>query len=228
MERKFNKAVTFSYDDGVLSDEKLASIFNRYGMKCSFNLNSGLYPTEPFIYDNHFTVYRHKSAVQPFYRGHEICMHGTKHLNPVGLSDAELDIEFRDDKTALERAFGTEIIGGAYAYGAYDDHAVEYLRNLGIRYCRTVEASRSLQVTGDLLKLKPTCHHKEEALFDLIDEFLKTEADTPQILYIWGHAYEFDGDENWERIEKACSLLAGKPDVLYGTNTEVFRYFGLI
>ena len=36
------KAVTFSYDDGVTQDQRLIEIFNRYNLKCTFNLNSGL------------------------------------------------------------------------------------------------------------------------------------------------------------------------------------------
>ena len=35
------KAITFSYDDGVTQDERLISLFNKYGLKCTFNLNSG-------------------------------------------------------------------------------------------------------------------------------------------------------------------------------------------
>jgi len=33
------KAVTFSYDDGVIEDKKLVEIFDRYGMKATFNFN---------------------------------------------------------------------------------------------------------------------------------------------------------------------------------------------
>ena len=36
------KAVTFSYDDGVTQDIRLIEIFNRYGLRATFNLNSGL------------------------------------------------------------------------------------------------------------------------------------------------------------------------------------------
>ena len=36
------KAVTFSYDDGVMQDIRLIEIFNRYGLRATFNLNSGL------------------------------------------------------------------------------------------------------------------------------------------------------------------------------------------
>ena len=38
-EGKF-KAVTFSYDDGVKADIRLASIFNQCGLKGTFNINT--------------------------------------------------------------------------------------------------------------------------------------------------------------------------------------------
>lgn len=36
------KAITFSYDDGVTQDRRLVELFNRYGVKGTFNLNSEL------------------------------------------------------------------------------------------------------------------------------------------------------------------------------------------
>lgn len=36
------KALTFSYDDGVTQDIRLIELFNKYGMKATFNLNSEL------------------------------------------------------------------------------------------------------------------------------------------------------------------------------------------
>ena len=40
--KEFRKALTFSYDDGVRQDERLLALFNAYGMKATFNLNSAL------------------------------------------------------------------------------------------------------------------------------------------------------------------------------------------
>ena len=37
------KAVTFSYDDGVQQDKRLIEILDRYSIKCTFNINSGLF-----------------------------------------------------------------------------------------------------------------------------------------------------------------------------------------
>ena len=40
--KQYRKALTFSYDDGNEADVRLVSLLNTYGMKCTFNLNSGL------------------------------------------------------------------------------------------------------------------------------------------------------------------------------------------
>ena len=37
------KAITFSYDDGVTQDQRLIAMLNHYGMKATFNLNSGFF-----------------------------------------------------------------------------------------------------------------------------------------------------------------------------------------
>lgn len=34
------KAVTFSYDDGVIQDRRLAELFDKYGLKGTFNFNN--------------------------------------------------------------------------------------------------------------------------------------------------------------------------------------------
>ena len=36
------KALTMSYDDGKVQDRRLIDIFNKYGIKGTFNLNYGL------------------------------------------------------------------------------------------------------------------------------------------------------------------------------------------
>ena len=35
------RAMTFSYDDGVLQDKRLIEMFDKYGVKGTFNLNYG-------------------------------------------------------------------------------------------------------------------------------------------------------------------------------------------
>ena len=41
-----SKVLTLSYDDGPVQDIRLIQIFDRYGIKATFNLNSGCYLPE--------------------------------------------------------------------------------------------------------------------------------------------------------------------------------------
>ena len=38
-----HKVLTFSYDDGKLEDRRLVEIFNKNGLRGTFNLNTGIY-----------------------------------------------------------------------------------------------------------------------------------------------------------------------------------------
>lgn len=63
------QALTFSYDDGTVHDRRLVEIFNRFGMKGTFNLNSGV------VADNRVLPDEYKEL----YQGHEIACHGLTH-----------------------------------------------------------------------------------------------------------------------------------------------------
>ena len=65
-------------------------------------------------------------------------------------------------------------------------------------------------------------HHFEwEELFRLGEEFLALKTDTPKVFYIWGHSYEFDIRQEWDRFEKFCALISHADDIYYGTNAEI-------
>ena len=52
--------------------------------------------------------------------------------------------------------------------------------------------------------------------------FLGAPADRPQLLYIWGHAYEFDIRNDWDTFDRVLAGIAGREDVCYCTNSEAF------
>ena len=45
-----------------------------------------------------------------------------------------------------------------------------------------------------------------------------------KLFYVWGHSFEFDRDDNWQRIHDICDILAGKEDIWYATNLEICEY----
>lgn len=223
------KAVTLSYDDGVESDKKLLDILNKYHIKCTFNLNSGIQEYANVWNCKGFDVHRMDTDnLKQLYAGHEIAVHGAKHLWPSKIEDnAELKTEFFDDAVALEALFDKRMQGMAYAFGDYNDRVVEYLKGIGLKYGRTTKSNFSFDLQTDLLRFEPTCHHNAENLMDLAKQFVESKPDKPQIFYLWGHSYEFDVGNNWEIIEEFCKYISNREDIFYGTNTEVFEYYNL-
>lgn len=221
--RKYRKALTFSYDDGIEQDRKLVEIFNKYGMKATFNLNTGIQtPESNFEIEGVYINRMKQEGLEELYKGHEIATHGLTHAAPTGMTKEQLDEEFLTDMSNIERIYGTYPVGMAYAYGCVDDEVVKYLKSIGIKYGRTVEASHSFEIPKEPLKLKATCHHDDDMLFELAEKFLKAEPkENEQILfYVWGHSYEFDVNNNWDRMEEFCKMMSGKADIFYGTNRE--------
>ena len=41
---------------------------------------------------------------------------------------------------------------------------------------------------------------------------------------MWGHSFEFERNNNWERLEAICETLADKDDIWYATNMEIYEY----
>ena len=219
---KYKKAITFSYDDGVEQDLKLLEIFKRYNIKATFNVNTALDAnTDSWMYKDLEVKRLNLNENIKAYEGHEIAVHTLTHPNLCELEEITLQEELLKDRENIEKLFGKKPMGMAYPYGAYSNNVVNKLSEYGFKYARTVEASHSFDVQTDLLRFKPTCHHDDEKLFEMAERFLDMKADTPQIFYIWGHAYEFEGNRNWDRIEELCRMVSGREDIFYGTNEEV-------
>lgn len=225
----FMKAVTFSYDDGVTQDQRLIDIFDRYGLKCTFNINSGLLGKANSLIREDVTVAHVKPRaceVKNIYKGHEIAAHTLTHPCLCNLPDEEVVRQVEEDRVALSELAGYEVVGMAYPGGGtnYDARVVRVIReHTGIRYARTIISNNSFELQDDLLQFRPTVyHHKSiDALFEVGKRFLAAAASTPQILYVWGHAYEFDIHNTWSRFEDFCRMISGHPDIFYGTNREV-------
>ena len=162
------------------------------------------------------------------YKGHEIAVHTLTHPDLTKYDDETIYNEVLLDKENLERMFDCKIEGMAYPYGTYNEHIVEILKDCGIKYARTVHSMGEPAKPSDLLVLRPTAHHSEEGLMSIIEDFLAQDSakmEEPKMLYIWGHSYEFEVRQNWDYIEKICSMVANKEDVFYGTNAQVLRAF---
>lgn len=225
-----NKAVTFSFDDGVVQDRRFVGILNKYGLKGTFNLNSAKlgYHSAGREVNGRTVDY---SKVEPYeirelYRGHEIASHTLGHPDLTELTDYNVVRQVEEDRLLLSKLAGYEVVGFAYPYGAYDERVINLIkRNTGIKYARGVGSPRPLDFAlSDLYAYQPTAYFANtEYLFRVAKELIECKADTPKLLYVWGHTYELDeGKIEWDTFEEFCKLVSGRGDIFYGTNAEIF------
>lgn len=223
------KAVTLSYDDGVTQDFRFVELINKYNLKCTFNLNSGLMGKSGVLKRDCGRVSHYKitaADAKTLYEGHEVAAHTLTHPHLPLLPDEEILQQVNEDRLALSELMGYEIVGMAYPGGGvnHDERVAKLIEErTPLRYARTILNADSFDPQEDLFRLKPNvCHIQWDRLWEMGRRFVEMEADTPQIFYIWGHSYEMDyTPESWMKLEEFFQFISGRSDIFYGTNKEV-------
>lgn len=211
-----SKTLTMSYDDGRIHDKRLVEIFNKYGIKGTFHLNSGWMDPE--------LVKMREEAVK-LYEGHEIATHSLTHPTLTRLSDTALVTEILEDRKNLEKLTGRIIRGHSYPNGAYNENVKQILKSLGIVYARAVSSTNDFEMPEDFMEWHPTCHHSAPDLMEKAKWLVEfNKAQYLKLFYVWGHSYEFDRDNSWGVIEEFCEYMSGHDDIWYATNIEIVDY----
>jgi peptidoglycan/xylan/chitin deacetylase (PgdA/CDA1 family) len=217
------KALVMSYDDGSEHDRRLVDIFNRYGIRASFHLNS-----EKLGRAHHVRP----GEVRSLYRGHEVSCHSVSHPDLTRLSDDAVRWEIGRDRQVLEQLTGGPVRGLAYPFGAYDRRVMALLPELGIEYARTVNARDDFGISENFLAWETSGHHS--AAMELGERFLEADRRELQLLHIWGHSYELDGfmtadpSKDWRYIEDFCRLMQGNGSIFYATTIEAVDYLNAL
>lgn len=207
------RALTMSFDDGKVFDIPLSKMFDKYGIKGTFHLNSGNLDKETYLTGE---------QVKELGKRHEVSVHGKTHpfLDKIPLPFALQEV--MEDKAALEQYTDYPVRGMSYPYGTYTEEVIQLLKGAGMEYSRTINNTRSFYMPQDFMQWHPTCHQSAD-LDELWVKFMKFNKH-PRLFYIWGHSYEFDRDQSWERMEKFCEMAAHHEDVWYATNIELKDY----
>ena len=227
------KAVTFSYDDGVPQDQRLAALFDKYGMKATFNFNCEC--------NRKFNFTKEQIKELFLSKGHEIAVHGAFHrangnLRPIegirDVLDCRLELEAKCDQIIRGMAYPDTGITQMGNFGNYEQ-IKNYLTELDIAYARTLGGdNNSFLVPQDFHAWMPTAHHDNPNIMKYIDEFLNLDISPaayhakriPRLFYIWGHSYEFDRNDNWAHMEAICQKFAGNEELWFATNIEIYDY----
>lgn len=216
------KAVTLSYDDGVEQDQKLIEIMRRYGLKGTFNVNSGLCG-KPAVVGRRLSM-EDMVSLYPN-AGMEVAVHSYTHPYLDLLPPALCAEEIRKDRAELEANFHTLIRGMAYPMGTYSEKTVQAAKMLGIAYARTTESTGGFGIPEEWLRLRPTCRHADPRLMELARGFVEDRIPAcgkPQLFYLWGHSYEFDMQDNWSLIGEFAAAVGNREEIWYATNMEIY------
>lgn len=215
-----HKVLTLSYDDGKDEDRRLVALFNQYGIKGTFHINSGI-KGDP------------RRNIKPeeyreLYKGHEVACHTYTHPTIERCPMEQVVQQVLEDRKALEEIMGYPVRGLSYPNGSYNSDIEAVLPHLGIQYSRVVGSSESFALPRNLYEWQATCHHNNK-LQQLAEQFVElNKKQYLYMMYVWGHSYEFTNNDNWEVIEDFCKLVSNKEDIWYATNIQIVDYMKVL
>lgn len=224
--------VTTSWDDGTVTDLKLAQILEKYGIKGTFYISKS-HPNNPLS----------EKDVVALDRKFEIGAHSISHPDLTKITLLQAKREIRDSKTYLEDLVGHDVSMFAYPYGRYNKKIakiVEHSRFNAARTCEpgdfslpknpyqwhvTLFASNgsplmALKIWGKFHLLKTSAlldwENRATSLFDLALQ-------KGGIYHIYGHSIEFESNNEWDKLERVLKHISSKEGVQYMTNGEIIE-----
>lgn len=240
-----NKAIiTTSWDDGHPLDFKLGNLLTKYAIPGTFYI--------PLSISEKKLISREemKSLSKQF----EIGGHTLTHATLTELSEEEMYKEISHGKEELESICG-EIIPFAYPRGQYNRQVMESVKKSGFKGARTAEFLR--YKIRNPFEYHPTVHafnrilasrgkqtvttEDKELSFSLLisgtifktwDHIAKKTLDfvleNGGIWHIWGHSWEIDENNDWERLSDVLEYAQQKGKehgAEFLTNGEIFKKF---
>ena len=100
--------------------------------------------------------------------------HGATHAFLSYTPDEYIRREIRENKMFLEEHCGYPVRGMSYPFSSFDQRVIEACQGEGMEYARTAESTMRFDIPKDFMRL----------------------------FYAWGHSYELQTEEQWQRMEE--------------------------
>jgi len=226
---KKQTVVTTSWDDGDKCDLILKKLLDKYNLKGTFyitiNYQNRLNNDDLCIID----------------QNHEIGAHTLNHPKLTEIPNKIAWDEIIDSKIYLEDILGHSVKIFSYPYGNYNDTIKDYVKKAGYFAARTVrngdfyeakdqfELPVTLQTSDGFSRINYHIKKKYSlpirSLYDweirakrLFDKVLEVGG----VFHIWGHSWQIEEKNEWEKIERVFNYIANRKNVLYKTNSQIF------
>lgn len=242
------KYFTISFDDGTEQDRRLIELMEKYGIKGTFNISSGIFGRKTYIkrtgnsgktayvrddscpelYVNHFILSQEQAVRLYSSPNVEVASHGTHHLVQSDLTKEEAEEEITRDFKALSELFGCPVAGHAFPKDTFNGNVIDALKKNGALYARRVSRTETKDFSFDRneLIITPTCRHSDPFADRLLKSFINTPAENGDMVFIlWGHSYELDyGTDlaSYEHIESMFRTVSAAGDIRFVTNRGLY------
>ena len=227
--------MTTSWDDGHKLDIRLAALLKKYGIKGTFYVCP---QDREFKREDLLSTEEMLSVSKDFEIGGHTITH--PHLPKVSIEQA--DEEIAQSKAYLEEILLREVTAFCYPYGDYNEAVKGLVKKHGYKLARTTKRY-AFDITPDVFEIPTTFHtyahytdlHKILSFSEFSLTTLKKYWDweklaialferiyqTGGVFHLWGHSWELEKINGWQKLENVLAYIAKKNDVIHQNNTEI-------
>ena len=203
------KQFVFAIDDGTVFDKKTISIFIKYGIKATFNLNSGL---QDFVWFQDWLEVRRLRLEEnkAIYDGHEVASHSLTHPYLTSLSDEDIYREVKQDIDNLRNIFHCDIETFSFPFDGYDERSINIIKSLGITHIILPCIDDSFRRPIDAYHIRVTSWNIDDALTK-VQRFIEDEQ--AEIFVYLSHSYDYEYENSYDKLEELCRIVSENEDI---------------
>ncbi len=229
------KYFTISFDDGITQDKRIIEIYNKYNFRGTFFINTGLFGANwtwvgetlgmPSLSHKRWT---RSEILTGIYEGQDVASHTLNHPSLKNYSKDQVINEVNKDIENIFDITGIRPVGMAWPGGdpEYNLSTMEIVRDYSYaKFARATTATGGYKLPKCWLKWQPTCSITDGAVLKLAQRYVEKDYDYDTVFYVWGHGYELDYYDIWDRLDELIKTMTEADDVICVTNSEFYWLF---
>jgi peptidoglycan/xylan/chitin deacetylase (PgdA/CDA1 family) len=222
--------VTTSWDDGSILDLKLGELLTKYGIKATFYIPR---------FSKRITPMQNIDLLE-LAANHEIGAHTISHAHLTMVPQSEAKMEIDGSKIYLEDVTGKKIKMFCYPYGEFNEDTKQIVKASGFSGARTVKfnglkdipypyefgittsaSNHQSDESGEIARYSQAVSIKSLSDWEIKAKVLFDLAIAEGgIWHLWGHSWEIDDHNDWNKLERVINYVSHRPGVTYASNGE--------
>lgn len=232
------KLITTSWDDGSVLDFRLAEYLHKYNLKGTFYIPK----------TNKERPVMSSQEVNELSAHFEIGGHTLNHVRLHKVDDKTIKSEVGGCFDWLSQVTGTAPISFCFPGGAHNGRVVKAVQAEGFNVLRTTELLNIQPPSNGLLPttvqvyehsrqtylrhlikrrrgenfFRWMCTASTYDLLKLTESYLQYVDKNGGCFHLWGHSWEIEENNLWQKLEQIFRLLSGRIEFSYVENKDVF------